>query len=91
VLTGGGAQLPGIVDLAKKELRLPVQIGISQNISTVIDRLDEPSFCTAVGLVLWGIEYARPSSHVFKKLTSSLPIPKELTNKIRSWFKSFLP
>jgi cell division protein FtsA len=28
ILTGGGAKLPGIVELAKKQLRLPVIIGL---------------------------------------------------------------
>jgi cell division protein FtsA len=28
ILTGGGAKLPGVVELAKKQLRLPVMIGL---------------------------------------------------------------
>jgi len=30
VITGGGAKLPGLVDLAKQELKLPVQIGLPE-------------------------------------------------------------
>src|SRR3990167_8931315 len=56
ILTGGGTKLPGVVELAKKELRLPVQIGLPGNVSTVIDRLNDPSFATSVGLVLWANE-----------------------------------
>src|SRR3989344_651428 len=57
ILTGGGAKLDGVVELAKRELRLPVQIGFPQNISTIIDRVDDPAYATAVGLVLWADEY----------------------------------
>src|SRR3989344_4745983 len=52
ILTGGGTKLPGVVELAKKELRLPVQIGFPQNMSTIIDRVDDPAYATAIGLVL---------------------------------------
>ncbi|PIR96781.1 MAG: cell division protein FtsA [Candidatus Doudnabacteria bacterium CG10_big_fil_rev_8_21_14_0_10_41_10] len=92
VLTGGGAKLPGIMELAKKELRLPIQIGGPKNISTVIDRVDEPGFCTAVGLVLWGNEYVKPSSGTLalKKITSRV-IPAGLQEKVGGWFKSILP
>ncbi|PIR95971.1 MAG: cell division protein FtsA, partial [Candidatus Doudnabacteria bacterium CG10_big_fil_rev_8_21_14_0_10_42_18] len=42
VLTGGGSKLPGILEFAKKELKLPVSLGRPQNVSTVIDRVDDP-------------------------------------------------
>ncbi len=58
VLTGAGSRLPGLVELAKKNLRLPVQIAIPANITTVIDRVEDPSFATAVGLVIWANEYS---------------------------------
>ena len=54
VLTGGGAKLSGLVDLARKNLRLPVTIGKPLNITTAIDKVNDPTFATAVGLVLWG-------------------------------------
>ncbi len=50
--------MPGVLELAKKQLRLPVQIGVPTNIHTVIDRVEDPSFATAVGLVLWAHEYS---------------------------------
>jgi len=90
VLTGGGAMLAGIADLAKSELRLPVQVGAPRNISTVIDRIDEPGFCTAVGLVLWGSEYLEQQKPVLKKL--GLPFdPGQVVEKAKGWFKSMLP
>lgn len=53
VLTGGGAKLPGLVDLAKETLRLPAQIGYPKPLGGVLDRVDDPEFATAIGLVLW--------------------------------------
>ena len=92
ILTGAGALLAGMVDLAKKELRLPVQIGVPKNISTVIDRVDEPGFCTAVGLVLWGNEYIKstPASQTLKRFTSKL-LPDLVRDKVTGWFKSIFP
>lgn len=91
VICGGGSKLEGLLDLAKKELRLPVSLGLPGNISTVIDRVDEPGFCAAVGLVLWGGEYAKPSSNPFKKLSLSAVVPAQVADKVRGWFKSIMP
>jgi cell division protein FtsA len=91
VLTGGGAKLPGIVDFAKKHLRLPVTLGKPQNITTIIDRVDDSSFVTACGLVLWGEKFstgigASPFSGKFKKVFFSPSV-----QKLQKWLKSFLP
>lgn len=53
VLTGGGAKLPGIKDLAKKELKLPCRIGVSQ-ISSGFQ--EDPSLSTLYGLILEGVD-----------------------------------
>ncbi len=58
VLTGGGAKLPGLVDLAKETLRLPAKIGYPKPLGGVLDRVDDPEFATVVGLVLWAEENA---------------------------------
>lgn len=60
VLTGGGAKIPGIVNLAKKELKLPVQIGIPDIPGIIITNsefsaeLEDPEFAVAAGLLIWG-------------------------------------
>lgn len=90
IITGGGAKLPGVMELAKKELRLPAQIGLPQNIATVIDRIDDPAFCTAIGLVLWGTEYSKPSGQSLKKIATNL-VPRQVMDKVGSWFKSIMP
>ena len=91
ILTGGGSKIPGLIELAKKELRLPVQIGYPQNIATIIDRVDDPSYATAVGLILWADEYlSQPAGTGVSKFTKKV-LENASLEKIRKFFKQFLP
>jgi cell division protein FtsA len=54
ILTGGGAKLRGIREVAKSSLRLPVTIGLPMGVTSVIDKINDPAMSTAIGLVLWG-------------------------------------
>lgn len=56
ILTGGTAKLPGAVDLAKNILGLPAQTGFPSPLGGLVDKVDDPAFVTAVGLVLWGLD-----------------------------------
>jgi len=51
VLVGGGSNLKAIVDLAKKELKLPVKIGIPQGVEGSIADVDNPIYANLVGLI----------------------------------------
>jgi cell division protein FtsA len=91
VLTGGGSKLPGVVEFSKNHLRLPTILGKPQNISTVIDRVSDPSFVTATGLVLWGGKYSSSTGQAqFGGIVKNL-MSNQNVAKIRKWFKSFLP
>lgn len=90
ILTGGGAKLPGVVELAKKQLRLPVSLGLPGSVTTVIDRVDDPSFATSVGLVLWANEFLLGSSRTVNKFARKF-LENDSVDKMRKWFKSFLP
>jgi cell division protein FtsA len=95
ILVGGGAKLPGVVDLAKKILRLPVQTGFPLELGGIVDKVDEPGFVTAVGLALWGAEEIAMSSP--SALRAKLPaidgLPKisHTVDKMKGWLKKFLP
>jgi cell division protein FtsA len=56
ILTGGGSKLLGITELTKEIFRLPAQIGYPQPLGGILDRVDDPEFSTAVGLVVWANE-----------------------------------
>ena len=89
VLTGAGAKVGGILELAKKQLRLPVQLGLPTNMTTVIDRVEDPSFATAVGLILWANEYSlrSPTSSKFNLGV----FDGGSVEKMKKLFKKFLP
>ncbi len=77
VLTGGGAKLPNIIELSKKDLKLPCQIGLPRGLRGLPA---DPSFSAACGMVL----------DVFD--SGELHMNADgLGKKIRSWFKMFMP
>jgi cell division protein FtsA len=55
VITGGGANLPGIAELGEKVTRLPVRLGRPVSLYGVSDVLDNPAYATGVGLLLWKV------------------------------------
>lgn len=92
VLTGGGAKIPGIVDLAKDVLKLPLQVGFPLSIDGIIDKVDEPSFATAIGLMLWGMdaEKEHETKYDFTKWIKA-PIIEKTVGRVKRMFKTFLP
>lgn len=89
VLTGGGAKLEGLTEYVKEYLKLPVQLGTPLlEISGLIDKLDDPSYSTCIGLMIWGI---------FETATDSAPVRTDMkqlgdiVDKARGWLKNFMP
>lgn len=83
ILTGGGSKIGGIVDLAKKKLRLPCKIGKPLNFSGLDDDL---SYSTACGLVLQGLDLedrigTRKKAGIWKKIII----------KIKKFLRIFIP
>jgi cell division protein FtsA len=54
ILTGGGAQLYGMAEVAQRILQMPVRIGRPRNIGIHAELVDHPMYATAVGLVQHG-------------------------------------
>ena len=50
ILSGGGALLPGAVDLANAVFSMPVRLGTPQGVSGWSDQVSTPQFATGVGL-----------------------------------------
>lgn len=57
VLTGGGAQLPGTLELAEKMLGMPVRLGLPRNVGGLQDTVQSPVYTTAVGLILYAAKH----------------------------------
>jgi cell division protein FtsA len=54
VLTGGGAELLGAVELATHVFRMPVRIGLPLTLGGLREKYHSPLYATAVGLALVG-------------------------------------
>lgn len=94
VLVGGGAKLPRIIELAKDVLRLPVQIGFPSGFNGIMDKVDDPSFTTVAGLLLWGKEDMGTTADNLsgKKMINKISKGTEYTvDKVRAWASKFLP
>ena len=53
VLTGGGAMLPGMLDVTESQLRVPARTGMPVRLSHMPGELVHPSFATAIGMILY--------------------------------------
>jgi cell division protein FtsA len=59
ILTGGGAQAPGVVELARDVFALPVRVGTpGEGLSGLVDSVDSPRMAVPVGLLLYGARQA---------------------------------
>lgn len=87
VLTGAGVKIPSIIDLARETLNLPIQIGFPQNFEGVVDKIEDPAYATAIGLLIWGSRFsARPFGFSMRGLSL-----KKTFAGIKNWAKQLLP
>ena len=80
VLTGGGAKLPKIAELAKKELKLPVRIGKPRDILSI----DDPIWSVSWGLILNDLNLENQEN-------SSAGHAGGIASKIKQMFRVFIP
>jgi cell division protein FtsA len=79
ILTGGGAKLPGIKEMAKKQLKLPCRIGTSK---ISYNFQEDPSLSVLCGLVLEGIEMEKENI---------APIGRGIMSKFKKMFRVIIP
>ncbi|MBP9748598.1 cell division protein FtsA [Patescibacteria group bacterium] len=95
ILTGGGAKLPGIVETAKKKLRLPAALGLPLNLTSITDRVNDLAFTTAAGLVHWGAAATRNTQKKNKgsgkQFLSKLSSVGTAAKTAKGWFQNLLP
>lgn len=90
VLCGGASKIFGLIDLVKRELKLPVVLGSAQNVSILHEKADDPAFINAIGLTLWGAEYRDES--FFKSVTFlSINFKNKFFKKIQKFLRSLIP
>lgn len=83
VLTGGASKTSGVVELAEQVFQLPIRLGMPQNISGMIEVINNPVYATSVGLLLIGYQHYQQG----KNETVTLGEHKKLWAKMKSWFK----
>jgi cell division protein FtsA len=59
VLTGGSALVDGLQQLAGEAFQMHTRIGYPMGVGGLVDVIHDPSFATAVGLVLHGFKTQR--------------------------------
>jgi cell division protein FtsA len=86
VLTGGGAILDGMPEIAEQIFDLPIRRGCPANVGGLADHVNSPTFATGVGLALYGHRNA---------LTESARAPigagalVRVAGRLRGLFKEF--
>lgn len=94
IITGGTAKLPGIIDLAKNVLGLPAQTGFPMPMGGLVDKVDDPSFATVIGLVDWEMDNSQSVKGVAANKKTSGNISGNINESIghmKKWLEKFLP
>lgn len=92
ILTGGGAKLRGIQEVAKSSLRLPVTLGLPMGVTSVIDKINDPAMSTAIGLVLWGQHIRSLGGRSgFGSILARVGNLDKITSSIKNLLKSLKP
>jgi len=91
VITGGGAQLTGVVELASHILRLPARIGNpipSEGLGGFVEEYRNPSYACAIGLALEGERRAGldPAQRA-GELRQSDKKSSALIDKLKTWLR----
>ncbi|HLD32686.1 cell division protein FtsA [Candidatus Peribacteria bacterium RIFOXYC2_FULL_55_14] len=85
LLTGAASKAPGVLDLSRDVLGLPVQMGFPVDVGGVIEKVDDPAYATALGALVWGM---REGESVQRMGSFQM---KRAAQQVGAWFKSLLP
>jgi cell division protein FtsA len=80
VLTGGGANLKGIAQVAEQVFNLPVRVGVPSGVGGLSGLVATPEYATAVGLVLHGAHSLKQS----RRQPGKLPVTRWV-RKVGNW------
>jgi len=93
ILTGGGAKLRGMVEAAKKHLRLPAGLsGVAPLPTPLAEIARDPAYSSAIGIMLYGFNQERvgtPSSGTWSSKGSA--VGGKIGDSFKKIFKSFIP
>ena len=84
VLTGGGAMLDGMAEIAEQIFDLPVRRGAPDGVGGLADHVNSPAYATSVGLVM----YAHRNAQLEPARAGAGAIGR-FTGRLRTLFKDF--
>jgi len=87
VLTGGGAVLGGMTELAERVFRTPVRLGMPLHLSGLVDVVASPMYATAVGLVLHGLK--RHTLQGGRKGSTATSGMERARHRMLEWLREF--
>jgi cell division protein FtsA len=93
VITGGGAMTVGLIDSAKRVMGMPVRLGTPNDLSGLVDEVDNPAFAVSVGLIKYArktMEESDGGSPINFSRIEKIP-GSGMVGKIGNWVKSLLP
>ncbi|MBK9123296.1 MAG: cell division protein FtsA [Chloroflexi bacterium] len=89
VLTGGTSQLPGIEELAKQMLGIPIRLARPERLTGLGDMLKAPAYSTSIGLLRLGLQL-----DAVQAAATSAPTPApngKWGERVRGLLKRLLP
>lgn len=89
VITGGTAELPGILEVAGLSLDLPVRIGSPLGLHGLADSINRPAYATAVGLLLWGLQHT--ALMVEEEDPEEVGTTENFVARFGRWLRAFIP
>ncbi len=89
VITGGTAELPGILDVAGQALDLPARIGSPLGLHGLAESISRPAYATAVGLLLWGMRHT--SLFIDEEESEEEGSTGDVMARLGRWLRAFIP
>ena len=95
VLTGGGSQLKGLLELADYQLDVPVRLGLPKEVGGLTDVVKAAPFATTVGLLIFArkqikqiikeenLERETENRYEFKSI-------KTVSHKVKKYFENLI-
>ena len=91
VVTGGTAQLPGLLTVAEEMSGLPARVGSVAEVYGLMDQLSGPAYATALGLLRWMTDAYEPGSQPVRWRLPQGPGVFGLLRGLGRWSRVFLP
>jgi len=87
VITGGSSLLPGMIEVSKKILNLPVHLGFPYYEGELADMVNDPSYSTVIGLLNFATE--KNTIGTTYKLSNKKAKVGNIFGKVIAWLKDF--